>query len=342
MLDIGSWRARPQARGAAGATVCGWRVDKRLEGGQVCETFLATRGAETAAVRVLLEPFASDEQTRADWLRASWAANRFHHARVAKVIEEGVDDGRPFIVRAWARGEALDEAVRRGALDAAGALRLFEQLLDALELAHAHGIVHGAITPHNVIVTPRGSMRLVDFATTPGLLGARVGIADALAAARVTEFTAPEQRTGALDEQSDVWSVGACLAFVLEALPPSSADVRAVVELALAREPADRYESAYAMLGDVRRLMAGRKPKLTAAHAPVPSQSVVDADALVRSLPASSSGMAELATPTPEVAPARRAWAMNLLLLLAIAGLVGLATFVMVRERLSDPPAQSP
>ena len=51
----------------------------------------------------------------------------------------------------------------------AKALRLAEQVLDALEIAHAHGVVHGAISPTNVLVTPRGSMRLCDFATPPGM-----------------------------------------------------------------------------------------------------------------------------------------------------------------------------
>src|SRR5262249_36611877 len=259
----------------------------------------------------------------------------------------------------WARGEPLDQVVRRATMAPEPALRLAEQLLDALELSHAHGIVHGAIAPSNVIITPHGTVRLTDFATTPGLLarGTDGAAADRgpLDAARCSPFTAPERRapgdSGAPPtEQADVWSVGACLHLALTGAPPGAAgrslrevalalplDVAGVVELALAADPLDRYESAYAMLGDVRRPLSGRRPNLEGALAPVPWEGLGDAPAPPRTR-VSESGLHGLPTPTPTATPLppRREWAVNLLLLLAIALLVGFATFVLVRERLSD------
>lgn len=336
----------------AGATLCGWTLERPLGVGPVCSSWLGARGDERAVVRVLKTELAREPKARNDWLRASWAANRFHHTRVVKVIEQGQvpgADGVPVVVRAWAAGESLEEAVVRGAVDEAGALRLVEQVLDALEMAHAHGILHGALTPRNVIVTPRGSARLVDFASTPGLLVRRSGASERLASARRGPYLSPERRTipvAPCTELADVWTAGACLYFALAGSPPTpdaprltgvDPDIAAIVALALEADPARRYESAYAMLGDVRRLLSGNKPRLDGRAAPVPSERAP-------SLAPSSSIVHVASTPPeqPSAAATSRHRRGNILLLLAIALLAGFATFVLVRERLADAPQAPP
>jgi len=335
-------------RRGVGANLCGWTLARHLGAGPVCSSWLGARGETHAVVRVLRGDLARDAKACAEWLRASWAANRFQHARVVKVLEQGQmpgSDGAPILVRAWAEGEPLEGAVSNGAVDELGAMQLLEQVLDALEMAHAHGILHGALTPRNVIVTPRGSARLVDFASTPGLLVHRSGASERLAAARRGPFLAPERRTipvAQCTELADVWSAGACLHFALAGRPPEpeapcltgvDPDVAAVVALALEPDPARRYESAYAMLGDVRRVLSGRKPHLDGRAAPIPSQRAVS---LVP-----SSSVAQLRSTPPEgpaVAVTPRHRRGNVLLLLAIALLAGFAAFVLVRERLADAP----
>jgi serine/threonine protein kinase len=316
--------------------LCGWTVERSLGAGPLCESYLVTRtGEETAVARVLRAPYALDEQSGADWLRACWTANRFHHPRVARVIEQGKDPhGAPIIVRAWASGETLAQATERGPLELPLALGLTEQLLDALEIAHAHGILHAAISPSNIFVTPRGSVRVVDFGHHAE---------DRVSVARVGPFSAPERRASPPDppsEVADIWSVGACLRFALGAgpVPP---DVEAVIGMATASDPLERYASAYAMLGDVRRLLGGRAPKLRNSLAPVPSQSFAGtpvavnlAVAIAPAVPSGSSEPVPQGPPAP--APALGEWRGNLLLVLAIALLAGLATFVLMRERLAD------
>jgi serine/threonine-protein kinase len=330
--------AVPAERGAPigrAYTLCGWTIERALGVGPVCASFLGARGAQRAVLRVLGPAFAADPDARAEWLRASWAANRFHHSRVVKVLDQGVDArGAPVIVRGFAQGQPLGEAIRDGRLDLTGMLRLIEQLLDALEMAHAHGVLHGAITPTNVVVTPRGTARLVDFAATPGLLGRRASASESLSAARIGPLLAPERRSsppGPATELSDVWGVGVCLVCALGPLAGVSEDVSAVAALASAADPSRRYESAYAMLGDVRRLLAGKRPRLDGSLGPVPSQ---------HALPPSSSGTCgvdDAATARPGVPAARSGERRgNALLVLAIAALVAAATFVLVRERLAD------
>ena len=352
-----------------------WRLTKLLGAGPVSAAYEAVRGskdaAERAVVRLMIGKVATHERARSLFLRGSYAANRFNHARVLPVMEDGTDpDGAPYVVRPWTDAETLDVLAAKGGLDEKQVLRVAEQVLDALEMAHAHGILHGAITPTNILVTARGSIRLCDFATPPGL-GARAAEDDMLSSRRRGPFTSPE-RCGPIvqpaSEQSDVYSLAACMYYALskkyprggarepdalaatqptplrEVAPTVSEPIANIVDHALSFDPMQRYESAYAMLGDVRRVMAGRKPKLADAIAPVPSQSMSDLSNL--SPPSSrggrhSSGRMRIEKPPSSVGPGReqrrrRETRGNLVLILAIATLVGVATFVLMRERMQD------
>jgi serine/threonine-protein kinase len=374
------------AQEKVGLTLKGWRLGRLLGVGPVSAAYEATRGVQDGAsrgvVRVVIGSLAKNERARSQFIRAAYAASRFQHPRVIAVSGDGTDDtGAPFVVRPWADAEPLAVLVTRdGAMTEANALRLAEQVLDALEIAHAHGVVHGALTPSNLLVTPRGSIRLCDFATPPGV-GARAED-DVLASRRVTEWSPPERCSTspeAATEMGDLWGLGACLYFAVsktvprggaetlvdlartralslrEIAPGVSENFAALVEHALESDPTRRYEGAYAMLGDIRRVMAGRKPKLADAQRPNPSGSYSGS---LPSRPGSYSGSlpsrswhrpisSSISLADGKQRPqssgslskldARRAeWKGNVALILAIATLVGVATFVMVRERVEE------
>jgi eukaryotic-like serine/threonine-protein kinase len=361
------------AQAKVGLTLKGWRLGRLLGVGPVSAAYEATRGVQDGAsqgvVRVMIGSLAKNERARSQFIRAAYAASRFQHPRVIAVSGDGTDDtGAPFVVRPMAEAEPLATLVEReGPISEAKALRLAEQVLDALEISHAHGVVHGALSPTNLLVTPRGSIRLCDFATPPGV-GARAE-QDVLGARRVGPWTAPERCSTSPDspsEMGDIWGLGACLYFATskaiprgtaetfsdlartparplrEVVPSLSENFAALVEHALESDPTLRYESAYAMLGDVRRVMAGRKPKLVAAQRPNPSGSY-SGPAPTRSsrqLPTSNSRIDLMAAKPPTSSQrneARRSeWKGNVALILAIATLVGVATFVMVRERVEE------
>ena len=378
---------RRLAQEKVGLTLKGWRLGRLLGVGPISAAYEATRGVQDGAtrgvVRVVIGSIAKNERARGQFIRAAYAGSRFQHPRVIAVSADGTDDsGAPFVVRPWADADPLADLLERdGPMAEAKALRLAEQILDALEISHAHGVVHGALSPSNLLVTTRGSIRICDFATPPSV-GARAE-QDVLGARRVSVWTPPERCSTSPDaptEAGDVWELGACLyyavskafprgdAFTLadlartparplrEVAPGVSENFAALVAHALESDPGLRYESAYAMLGDVRRVMAGRKPKLADAQRPNPSGSYSGPlpSRSSRQLPVSNSrielGKAPFST-SSRVEHARRSeWKGNVALILAIAALVGVATFVMVRERVEEerlhpkgtpPPAAS-
>jgi serine/threonine protein kinase len=339
-----------------GTVLCGWTLERSLGGGAICESWLGEReGSKSAVVRILREPFASHAETRAEWVGASWAPNRFSHARIPKVMQDGADDqGLPVVVRGWAKGTPLDHVVRNGGMAPKLVLRLAEQLLDALETAHANGIIHGALAPSNVIVTPRGSLRLVDFATTAGPVALVARPADELlqARARTSPFVAPEQRPG---EQSDVWSVGACLHFAIAGVAPSRDPLQRtaldcdpalakVIDCALAADPFERYATAHAMLGDIRGVMAASRPSLSPSSAALPAQGAAERPRPVAPAPpapgvdhdldadadfAAAMAASRRSSGTSSIQPSE--WRGTALLFVAIAVLVILAAWVMAR-----------
>ncbi len=371
-----------------GTRLKGWRLHRLLGVGPVGATYEAFFGegdkGDHAVVKTLLGDAATNERARSLFLRAGYAANRFRHQRVIPIQLDGVDDdGAPFLVRTWQEAKPFATVLEEGPIDEPRALRVAEQVLDALELAHSHGIVHGAITPMNILMTPRGSIRLCDFATPPGVAGSPED-QDVLAALRIGPYSAPERceiPPTPASQQADIYSLAACLYEALtrkmargraktreelasseivplrDALPDDarvSDALVAILEHALHREPARRYDSAYAMLGDIRRAMAGRKPKLGGAERPVPSGSFGHIP-----LPEPSSRRMPVIGPPPASEtsilkssssrrPRRAEWRGNVVLILAISLLVGVATFVLLRERREDettpppPPTEAP
>ena len=90
----------------------GWTSSERSAEARCARASSCRAATETGVLRVLREPWWRDERVRSEWARASWAANRFQHARVARVLEQATDErGAPVIVRAWAKGESLEAAV---------------------------------------------------------------------------------------------------------------------------------------------------------------------------------------------------------------------------------------
>src|SRR5262245_26476790 len=230
----------------------------------------------TVAIKTILP--AANAVMRDRFLREARAAAAVSHPHICQLFEIGEHEGDPFLAMELLQGEALSTRLERGPIPAADAISIALGILSALDALHQRGIVHRDLKPSNVFLTPHG-VKLLDFGlarpvalevdstfmTMPGVL---LG---------TPRYMAPEQARGLdVDARTDLCAAGAVLyemlsgrhAFdgdnpvdvlsaVLTQQPPALVGSLAVVDLdgiiqrALAKSPADRYQSAEAMAGEL-------------------------------------------------------------------------------------------
>ena len=213
-------------------------------------------------------------------LREARMAASVGHAGICQVFEVGEADGELFFAMELLEGESLDTRLARGALPVGEAVTILLDLLSALDVLHRSGLVHRALRPSSVFLTPRGQ-KLLNFALArpPDVAGARA-VANRLAqepADGACHYMAPEQFAGGLcDVRTDLWAAGVLLYEMLTGSPPFTGSleevgqavlhgqvppltgsagvefVDRVVERALARLPDERYATAELMMQDLR------------------------------------------------------------------------------------------
>jgi TolB-like protein len=233
------------------------------------------------ALKVLPAERVADDTARARLLREARLAARLNHPHICTIHEVGEAEGQAYVAMELVPGQALSERLASGRLGVEEVLRLGQQMADALAHAHENGVVHRDFKSPNVIVTPEGRAKVLDFGLAKPLVEAE-SEATTLTAAPLTAqgavvgtlaYMAPEQLKGRrADARSDVWALGVVLyemasgvrpfagktgyelssAILNHAPSPLPADVSAplvaVIERCLAKDPAQRYPRA----GEVR------------------------------------------------------------------------------------------
>ena len=235
----------------------------------------------------LLRPELASEPGAADrFRREATAAAGLSHANIAQVYDIGVDEnGVPYFVMELVAGGTLRDLLdARGKLPAAEAAAIAKQVASALRHAHENGIIHRDIKPLNILLGKDGQAKVVDF-----------GIARALAQSQVTQagnilgsvrYVSPEQARGEMaTPQSDLYSLGVVLFELLTGRPPYDGDspvsialkhaeaavpslaaidptipapVVAIVERAMAKDPAHRYIRASELQSDLEAWESGQ------------------------------------------------------------------------------------
>jgi eukaryotic-like serine/threonine-protein kinase len=262
----------------------------------------AIRLDRVVAVTILHEDLARDASFQARFRREAQSAASLDHPSIVAVYDTGEDmaDGNPvpYIVMEYVDGRTvrdLLQADRR--LLPEGALEIIDGMLGALDCSHQSGIVHRDIKPGNVMVTRNGDIKVMDFGTARGL-SSDTGTAEVIGTA---QYLSPEQARGErVDARSDLYSTG-CLMYELltgrppftgdspvaiayqhvreDPVPPSVVDPEippwadAIVLKAMAKAPADRYQSAAEMRMDIQRAMNGMAvaaPSQSGEARPVP------------------------------------------------------------------------
>lgn len=158
--------ARAEAR--VGQTLRGkWRVDRLIDVGGMGAVYAGThRNGRRAALKVLHPQFSLDPEVRRRFLREGYVANKIDHPGALAILDDDVaEDGSPFLVMELLQGESLSGWLRRagGKLAAVEAVAVAGQVLEVLDLAHGHGILHRDIKPGNIFIIdewPRQAPRL--------------------------------------------------------------------------------------------------------------------------------------------------------------------------------------
>ncbi|GAA1125390.1 Stk1 family PASTA domain-containing Ser/Thr kinase [Nocardioides aquiterrae] len=261
-----------------------------------------TRLGRVVAVKRLRTDLASDATFQARFRREAQSAASLNHPAIVAVYDTGEEpaaDGsgisQPYIVMEYVAGRTLRDILREGRkILPERALEITSGVLSALDYSHRAGIIHRDIKPGNVMLTPSGDVKVMDFGIARAISDASSTMTQTAAVVGTAQYLSPEQARGeTVDSRSDVYSAG-CLLYELltgrppfvgdspvavayqhvrePAVPPSDHDtdlppeVDAIVMKALAKRVEDRYQSAAAMRSDIERYLAGRP-----VHAPIPS-----------------------------------------------------------------------
>jgi serine/threonine-protein kinase len=240
------------------------------------------------AVKVLRADLASDPAFHSRFRREAQSAAALDAPSIVAVYDTGEDArGVPWIVMEYVDGRTLrDVLTTEGRLLPQRALEIAVDICSALEVAHRAGIVHRDIKPANVMLTSRGEVKVMDFGIARAAAGNESTMTSTESVIGTAAYLSPEQARGEhVDARSDIYSTG-CLLYELvtgsppftgdspvavayqhvreDPKPPSefdpalSKDVDAVVLKAMAKNPANRYQSADEMREDLLRAVAGR------------------------------------------------------------------------------------
>lgn len=262
-----------------GELLAGYRIERRLGHGATGVVYLARQVAldRPVALKVVGGPFANDDAFRARFRHEARAAAALDHPNVVTVLDSGEDDERLWLAMRLVDGPDLRVLLRRtGRLEPEHAVSVVEQVADALDAAHAAGLVHRDVKPGNVLVedAPGGALHaeLADFGLVglgPGHDdpddGGRPGAPDAVGGGEVEgtpDYAAPEQLAGQeATAAADVYALGRVFAEMLTGDPatpagPGSTGFAAVVARATDPDPAWRYPTAGALAVAARAVLA--------------------------------------------------------------------------------------
>jgi eukaryotic-like serine/threonine-protein kinase len=277
-----------------GQTISHYRIVEQLGAGGMGVVFKAqdSRLERAVALKFLPEKLANQPQALERFRREARAASALNHPGICTIYDIDEEDGQAFIAMEFIDGETLRSHIHGKALPVEEVLELGIQIAEALDAAHAEGIIHRDIKPANIFVTKRGRAKVLDFGLAKlvpkgvavGDAGGESSTATSIAGiiSGTPSYMSPEQVRGDdLDARTDIFSLGLVLyematgsqAFgggtggaIIEAVltrPPASVRsvnpaipprLEAIIDKALQKDREQRYQSATELLADLQRL----------------------------------------------------------------------------------------
>lgn len=275
-----------------GERIAHYEVLAQIGSGGMGEVYLAqdTKLARRVALKLLPTSLTADPQLRARFFREAQLASALDHPNVCTIHEVGESSGHMFIAMQYVEGVNLKQLIGSRPMKLDFLLSISLQAADALSAAHDLGIIHRDIKPANIVINPKGQAKVLDFglAKLTGRGGATKVTASESELTKTgvvmgtPNYMSPEQARGErVDYRSDIFSLGSVMyematgeipftkkshaetmnAVINEPHTPVSAfneeigaDLSAIIDRALSKEPADRYQSMGEMLNALRQL----------------------------------------------------------------------------------------
>jgi beta-lactam-binding protein with PASTA domain len=355
-----------------------YRIERKLGAGGMADVYLAEDQelGRRVAIKILNDRHAADDSFIERFRREAKNAAGLSHPNIVSIYDRGEAEGTYYIAMEYLDGRSLKELiVGRGPAPIKVAIDYARQILAAVGFAHKHGIVHRDIKPHNVLVGGEGRLKVTDFGIARSGASQMTEVGSIIGTA---QYLSPEQARGApVDQTSDLYSVGVVLYEMLTGQvpftgdtpleiamkhlseiprPPSELrpevphDLDSVVLRALAKEPAERYQSADEMDADLARVAEGLPVD---PETETMATAVLSGSGLMAAAPTSVISRAPTSAPTStgppgmtppagyygyEGPPRRRRpvwpWVLSVLLLLAAAGAAWFA-YTKIQDQLN-------
>src|SRR3954447_21322073 len=262
-----------------------YTIERKLGAGGMADVYLAEDQelGRRVAIKILDDRHAHDEQFVERFRREAKNAAGLSHPNIVSIYDRGEFDGAYYIAMEYLEGRTLKELiVRNGPTPVPIAIDYARQILSAVAFAHRNGVVHRDIKPHNIVVARDGRLKVTDFGIARSGASQMTEVGSIIGTA---QYLSPEQAQGnPVDRRSDIYSVGVVLYEMLTGEVPFSGDtpleiamkhlrtvpsppsdlnpkvphdLDAIVLRSLAKEPAQRYQSAEEMDADLARVARG-------------------------------------------------------------------------------------
>jgi eukaryotic-like serine/threonine-protein kinase len=335
-----------------------YEIDSVIGEGGMAKVFRGTDKVlgRTVAVKVLAPHFAKDNQFVARFRREAQAAAALNHPNVVSIYDTGSENGIHWIVMEYVDGRTLKDIIREeGPLLPERAVEIAQSICLALATAHDKGLVHRDIKPGNIMLTPSGETKVMDFGIARATAGADT-LTQTAAVLGTAAYLSPEQAQGKpVDARSDIYAVGCVLFEMLTAHPPFEGEspvaiaykhvretptppsrfngdvpkqLDAIVLKCLAKNPDNRYQTTRELAEDLQRLARGQPVAATPVLPGDPTEVVprpVGETQVMRGVP-------------PEEEERRKVWPIVLAALLVLGALVALGFLLF--QLLRTPEAE--
>jgi eukaryotic-like serine/threonine-protein kinase len=299
---------------AEGTDLLHYRIQSRLGAGGMGEVYLAhdTKLDRIVALKIIRRDLASDPDRMRRFQQEARVVAALNHPNVAQIYDIAECDGMRFIVMEYVEGTTLAARIFERPLDPETIVDLSIQLADALGEAHSKGITHRDIKPVNIILTPRGNVKVLDFGLAK-FTDARQQVTSTITSPGVvvgtTEYMSPEQALGHdVDHRSDIFSLGTVLyematgkrafsgktqAAIYDAIlnrppvPPRELnaqipeDLERIISKATEKDRELRYQSASDLKADLKRVRRDSVSERQKAAVPLPGTKLAMASLIV-------------------------------------------------------------